>query len=259
MADIFEKILELRKRGECFAVATVISAEGSTPRGEGTKMLIRNDGSIIGTVGGSIVEARVREEAQKVIREGKGKICRFDLTGREKDGMICGGTLQVYIERIGARSMLYIFGGGHISFFLARLARMCNLGVVVIDDREEFANAERFPDADTTIAREYKEAFKEIHVDRSSFLVIVTRGHVHDQTVLEWALSTDAQYIGMIGSRKKIKAIYDNLTAKGVSKDLLDRVHAPIGLDIKAQTPEEIAVSIIAEVIQVYRSGAGER
>lgn len=255
MADVYEEIVRLRKSGERFALATVISAEGSTPRDAGTKMLIRGDGSIVGTIGGSIIEARVREKGQEVIHKGKAEVCCFDLTGHEKDGMICGGTVQVFIEPVGERSTVYIFGGGHISYFLARLGKMCNFGLVVIDDRQEFANRERFPEADTTIAADYRDAFSQITIDSTSYIVIVTRGHAHDQRVLEWALSTDAHYIGMIGSKKKIHTIYDNLTRKGISKDALERVFSPIGLDIKAQTPEEIAVSIMAEIIQVYRSG----
>ncbi len=253
MIDIYEEIIRLRAKGESSALATVISTAGSTPREQGAKMLIRQDGSIVGTVGGSILEAQVREEAKAVLYEGKGKICSFDLTGQEKNGMICGGKVQVYIEPIVPASIIYIFGGGHISFFLSRLGKMCNFGIVVIDDREEYANAERFPEADRTISVDYRASFSEIHIDTSSYVVIVTRGHAHDQTVLEWALTTKAKYIGMIGSRKKIKTVYDNLLAASISEDELKRVHAPIGLDIKAQTPEEIAVSIMAEIIQIFR------
>ena len=169
--------------------------------------------------------------------------------------MICGGKAEVYIEPIIPRATIYIFGGGHISFFLARLGKMCDFRIFVIDDREEYACTERFPDADQTIAADYGEVFKRVTIGSSSYVVIVTRGHAYDQTVLEWALTTEAKYLGMIGSKKKIRSIYENLTQKGISPDEFQRVHAPIGLDIKAQTPEEIAVSIMAEIIQVYRSG----
>lgn len=253
MNDIWDEIITLRSQGECSALATVIATSGSTPREQGAKMLIRQDGSILGTVGGSLLEGQVREEAKKVIREGKPKLLSFDLTGKKEDGMICGGKADVYIEPILPLSTLYIFGGGHISFALARLAKIIEFRVVVIDDRKEYANPERFPEADQTIADAYPNTFSQISVDQFSYIVILTRGHVHDQTVLEWAITTNAQYIGMIGSRKKIRTIYDNLITKGVKEDNLKRVHAPIGLDIKAETPEEIAVSIIAEIVQVHR------
>lgn len=222
-------------------------------------MIVKEDGSILGTVGGSLLEAKVREEAMNVIKEGKPKLLDFDLTGNDKNGMICGGVAKVYIEPIIPTPILYIFGGGHISFSLVRIGKMLGFRLVVIDDRTEYANSERFPEADKIIADDYPKAFNQISADGFSFLVIVTRAHVHDQTVLEWAITTDAKYIGMIGSRRKIKTIYDNLIAKGIKEDILKRVHAPIGLDIKAETPEEIAVSIVAEIISVYRSGKSKK
>lgn len=254
MEDIYEEIIRLKSKGECAALATLISTSGSTPREQGARMLVREDGSILGTVGGSLLEGKVREEAKNVIQEGKPKLLDFDLTGKDKDGMICGGIAKVYIEPIIPKSALYIFGGGHISFFLARMGKMVDFRVVVIDDRKEYANPERFPEADKTIADDYPNAFSQISVDKSSYIVIVTRGHAYDQTVLEWAITTDANYIGMIGSQKKNRKVFDNLVAKGVSEDDLKRVHAPIGLDINAETPEEIAVSIMAEVIKIRRS-----
>jgi xanthine dehydrogenase accessory factor len=254
MEDIYETILKLRTNGECAALATLISTSGSTPREQGAKMLIKQDGGIIGTVGGSLLEGRVREEAKNVIRDGKPKIIHFDLTGQDKDGMICGGRADVYIEPIIPKSTLYIFGGGHISFFLARIGKMMDFRVVVIDDREEYSNPERFPEVDKIIADEYANTFAHIPADNASYLVLVTRSHAFDQIVLQWAVSTNARYIGMIGSRKKIKKVYDALKGMGVSKEDLKRVHAPIGLNINAETPQEIAVSIIAEIIKIRRS-----
>lgn len=255
MEDVYEEISKLKTKGECAALATLIFTSGSTPREQGAKMLIRQDGSIFGSVGGSILEGQVREEAKNVIREGKPKLLSFDLTGKKEDGMICGGKAEVYIEPILSLPALYIFGGGHIAFSLVPIAKRAGFRVVVVDDRKDYANPERFPEADKTIADDYPNAFSQISIDKFSYIVIVTRGHVHDQTVLEWVITTDAHYIGMIGSRKKIRKVYDNLMAKGVKEDDLNRVHAPIGLDINAETPEEIAVSIIAEIINVRRAG----
>lgn len=259
MKDIYEEIIRLQSRGESAALATVVSTSGSTPRESGSKMLVRQDGSILGTVGGSLMEGQVREAAKSVMHEGKPKILDFDLTGKDAGGMICGGVAKVFIEPIVALATLYIFGGGHISFSLARIGKMVGFRVVVIDDRQEYANPERFPEADETIADDFPRVFSRIAVNSFTYVVIVTRGHAYDQTVLEWALTTNAYYIGMIGSRKKIRKLYDNLKAQGTSEEAFGRVHAPIGLDIKAETPEEIAVSIIAEIIKIRRSGENEK
>lgn len=192
----------------------------------------------------------------KVITDGKARILRYDLTGKDaaKEGMICGGNMDVFIEAIITDPVLYIFGGGHISFFISKFGKMLEFKVVVIDDRVEFANPERFPEADETIADDFEKALPRLMVNKSSYIVIVTRGHLLDEIVLEWAVMTDAKYIGMIGSRKKNAVIFSHLESRGVPRELLDTVHAPIGLDIKAETPEEIAVSIMAEIIMVKRN-----
>jgi len=254
MGDIYDEVLKLKANGERAALATLIFTSGSTPREQGAKMLIREDGSIFGTISGGILEEQVREEAKNIIREGKPKILDLDLTGKNEKGMICGGVAKVYIEPIIPIPTLYIFGGGHISFSLAKIAKILGFQVVVIDDRKEYANPERFPEADKTIADDYRNVFSQIAPNKFSYIIIVTRGHAHDQTVLGWAITTDAKYIGMIGSRRKTKTVYDNLIAQGVNEDAFKRVHAPIGLDIHAETPEEIAVSIMAEIIKVHRS-----
>jgi xanthine dehydrogenase accessory factor len=255
MADIYEEILKIKNKGECAALATVISTDGSTPREQGAKILIRQDGSIEGTVGGGLMEKMVREEAVNVIENGIPKMVHFDLTGKEKGGMICGGVAAVYIEAIVPKSAIFILGAGHIGFYLARIAKMADFRVVVGDNRPEYANRERFPEADEILAEDYDKIFTKLTVNSSAFIVIVTHGHTHDQAVLEWALTTRARYIGMIGSRKKTRQVLDNLISKGFSEEDIDkRVHSPIGLDIKAETPAEIAISIMAEIIQVCYS-----
>jgi len=258
MGDIYEEILKIKNKGECAALATLISTDGSTPREQGAKMLIRQDGGIEGTIGGGLMEKMIREEAEKVIENGIPKMVHFDLTGGKEGGMICGGVATVYIEAIVPKSAIYILGAGHIGFYLARIARMTDFRVVVCDNRPEYANRERFPEADEIMAEEYENIFKKLAVNQSAFIVIVTHGHTHDQAVLEWAVTTKAGYIGMIGSRKKTRQVFDNLISKGFSReDIENRVHSPIGLDIKAETPGEIAVSIMAEIIQVrYSEGS---
>jgi len=255
MTDIYEEIVKLKAEGGSAALATIIGIKGSTPREAGAKMLIREDGTILGTIGGGSLEARVITEALDVIREEEPRQFHYDLTGQEADGlgMICGGALDVYIEPLIPTPTVFIFGGGHISLFASKISVMAGFQSVVIDDRAEFANKERFPEARQVIAGKFQAAFPQLKVNRSGYVVIVTRGHAFDQEALEWAITTEAGYIGMIGSRKKIRAIYENLEKKGVARERLQRVFAPIGLDIGALTPAEIAVAIVAQMIRVRR------
>ncbi len=257
MSNFYEEVLKMMAQGQKGAAATIINTLGSTPREVGAKMLIREDGSFWGTVGGGRLEAKVWEEAQKIMRAEKPLILHFDLTGKEAEelGMICGGVMDIYIEPVIPPPRAYIFGGGHISLYLAKLTSMVGFQVTIIDDRLQFASKERFPEADEVIAEEYSLAFSKLKINQASYVVIVTRGHAYDQEVLEWALKTKAKYIGMIGSRKKIQTIFKNLQEKGFAPEDLQRVHAPIGLDIGALTPEEIAVAIVAEMIAVRRKG----
>jgi len=245
----------LRRRGEGAVLATVVSTRGSAPRKEGAKMLVQADGRIVGTVGGGTLEHQVCREARKLMGGKAPQLAHFELTNEDasKEGMLCGGIVDVFLEPIKAPPVLLIFGGGHISFTVARIGRMVDFRVVVIDDRPEFANAERFPDADETIADDISSAVQRLNINGSSYIVIVTREHKDDAQVLEWAAATRAAYVGMIGSRKKIQKIFSYLKTKGITQEQLDRVHSPIGLPIGAETPEEIAVSIMAEIIQVRR------
>ena len=256
MTDIYQEIVRLKAEGEEAALVTIVSATGSTPREEGAKMLVKPDGSILGTIGGGSLEAQVIAEAVKVIRQGKPKRLHMSLTAKEAEeaGMICGGDLEVFIEPVLTPPTLYIFGGGHISQPLTKMGKLCGFNITVVDDRAEFASVERFPEAEVIFAGEFTKSFARVKIDKSSYIVIVTHGHQHDELVLEWAVGTAAKYIGMIGSRTKNETIFSHLLAKGISRQQLDRVHAPIGLEIEAQTPEEIAVSILAEVIKVRRS-----
>jgi xanthine dehydrogenase accessory factor len=256
MTDIYQEIVRIRAEGEEAALVTIVSATGSTPREEGAKMLVKADGSSLGTIGGGSLEAQIIKEAIKVIGQGKPKRLLISLTAKEveAEGMLCGGELEVFIEPILTPPTLYLFGGGHISLPLAKIGKLLSFKIAVIDDRAEFANADRFPEADITLVDDFTKSLPKLKIDKSSYIVIVTRNHRYDDIVLEWAVGTKAKYIGMIGSKAKTKAIFSHLVAKGIAKEQLDRVHAPIGLEINAQTPEEIAVSILAEIIMVRRS-----
>jgi xanthine dehydrogenase accessory factor len=262
MEEIYEEILKIKSEGGGAAIATIISVKGSTPREEASKMIIRSDGSILGSIGGGSLEGQVISEAIKILKEGgKPRVLKFDLTGKEatKEKMICGGKMEVFVEPILSAPNLYIFGGGHISLTLVKIAKMVGFRIIVIDDRESFANKERFPQADEVYAQDFKAILSKLNPKKPYYIVIVTRGHIHDGIVLEWAINKEPYYIGMIGSRSKNKIIFDHLGTKGISKDRLSEVHAPIGIDIKAQTPEEIAVSIVAELIKVKREIEGSK
>lgn len=256
--DIFEEIVRLRREGKRAVLATIVHTNGSIPSYESSRMLVREDGSIAGTIGGGCVEADVWAAAKEVMRGEAPRKMTFNLNNEANydNGLICGGTLEVFVEPILPQPMLYIFGGGHVSMALAQSAHTVGFAIGVIDDRESFANAKRFPMAQE-IYTAYEEAFEKMRPNASSYLVIVTRGHRDDLRCLQWAIETDARYIGMIGSQRKVLSVYKALEKEGISLQKLERVHAPVGLDIGALTPEEIAVSITAELIAVRRKGAG--
>lgn len=253
--NIYEEIVRLQREGRRGAVATIVNSRGSIPSFQSAKMLIRDDGSIAGTIGGGCVEAEVWQAAREVMQQEKPRTLTFDLNQNPSDdtGLVCGGTLAIFIEPVLPSSLLYIFGAGHVAVELYKAARNAGFDCVVTDDRDAYANAERFPGAVQVVARDFEEACADLAPAESSYIVIVTRGHRDDMRVLRWAVQTPARYIGMVGSRRKAIAIFRELTREGLGPDRFDRVHSPIGLDIGAITPEEIAVSIVAELIAVRR------
>ena len=345
MESLTWQILDCLRKCTPFALATIISHKGSTPRTSGSKMMVLANGCIHGTIGGGLVEARVMETCLEMIQEPRCRIMEFTLNQDLKDGMdmVCGGDLTVWIETFGpnpdpgliqvfttmaarekagekavliskikglstssfttdkcivlpdgtikgphilpkalfddvcdnrfsstipvmyrqgaeefiiepgiACATIYIFGAGHVGFHLAKMAHLTDFRTIVIDDRAEFASRDRFKNAHAVfVAETFATAFDSLSIDKNAYIVILTRGHLHDQTVLEAALKTDAAYIGMIGSKRKRDQIYANLIKKGVSKEALDLVYSPIGLEINSETPAEIAVSIIGQIIQV--------
>ena len=253
--DIYEEIPRLRREGRKAALATIINVRGSIPSFETAKMLVRDDGSIVGTIGGGCVEAEVWEAARLVIQNEKPQTLTFNLNNNPKydTGLVCGGTLEVFVEPVLPVSTLYIFGAGHVAWNLYKVARIAGFDVVVIDDRETYANRERFPEARDVYADEYEHVMAQLTPSEASYMVIVTRGHRDDMRVLRWAVETPARYIGMIGSQRKVIAIYKELEKEGISPEKLARVYAPVGIEIGAITPEEIAVSIVAELIAIRR------
>src|ERR1700682_1092809 len=253
--DLYQEIVRLRKDGRRGAVATIVNVRGSIPSFKTAKMLVRDDGSIVGTIGGGCVEAEVWQAAREVMESEKPCTLTFNLNQDPKydTGLVCGGTLDIFVEPVLPPALLYIFGAGHVSVNLYKVARSAGFDVTVVDDRETYANRERFPEAKEIIAEDFDRAMARLNPGEAAYLVIVTRGHRDDMRVLRWAVQTPARYIGMIGSSRKTITIFKELTKEGLSPELFKRVHAPVGLDIGAITPEEIAVAITAELIAARR------
>ncbi|MGQ9645611.1 MAG: XdhC family aldehyde oxidoreductase maturation factor [Thermodesulfobacteriota bacterium] len=253
--EIYREVAKIRQKGGAAILATLISLDGAFPRDRPSKALFKMPGEKLGSLfDGKELEERVLAEGQEALKEKKPKVIVLKSEESERGHGKTAESwsqVEVLLEPILSEPTVYIFGGGHISQQLSPLAKRVHFKVVVIDDREMFANRERFPEADEVVVSEFKECFDRFPIDDSSYIVIVTRGHLCDGFVLEQAVRTNARYIGMIGSKKKIQTLYHDLMAKGVPKEVLDRVHAPIGIDIHSETPEEIAVSIVAELIKV--------
>jgi xanthine dehydrogenase accessory factor len=256
--DVYEELAAVRRSGRKAALATIVNVEGSIPSFRSAKMLVREDGSIVGTIGGGCTEAEVWQTAKDVISSETPQMLDFNL-GQEAaydEGLICGGTLKVYVEPILPMPRAIIFGGGHISKSLSKVASQAGFRTVVVDNREAYANAERFPEADETLAAEYEDAFTRLEVNPACYLIIVTRGHRDDMRVLRWAVEQDVRYIGMIGSRRKTIEVVKSLLADGLRLESLSRIHAPMGIEIGADLPEEIAVSVVAEMVYQRRHPA---
>jgi xanthine dehydrogenase accessory factor len=253
--DVYEELVRLRRLGQKCAVATIVQVRGSIPSYESAKLLVREDGSMAGTIGGGCVEAEVWNAAREVIETEKPKHLTFNL-GQDAaydNGLICGGQLDVFVEPVTPQPQAFIFGAGHISKSLSKVLSLAGFGTNVIDDRESFANRERFPEANEVFAGEYEEVFPKLPVHEGSYLVIVTRGHRDDMRVLKWAVGTNARYIAMIGSKRKVLNVVRELEKEGIPASGFERLFAPMGLEIGAISPEEIAVSVAAEMIAVRR------
>ena len=257
--EVFAALGEALSRGEEAALVTIVSSNGSTPQRVGAKMLVFGDGRIVGTVGGGCYEHDAIGVAKQVLASRKARTVKYDLNDdfAEETGLVCGGQMEVFIEPIEASPSVYIFGAGHVGFYLGRLIHEAGFGVHVIDDRAAFANAERFPTAASIVVDDIPQWLARTTIPPTSYVVIVTRGHRNDLDVLREIAPRELRYIGLIGSRAKVARLYDAVVAEGrIGPEQLERIHAPIGLDIGAVTPQEIAVSIAAELIAVRRGKA---
>ena len=256
--DVYEELVRLRRLGQKCALATIVEVRGSIPSYESAKLLVREDGSMAGTIGGGCVEAEVWNAAREVIETEKPKHLTFNL-GQDAaydNGLICGGQLDVFVECVVPQPQAFIFGAGHISKSLSKVLTLAGFGTNIVDDREAFANRERFPEAVEVFAGEYEEVFPRLPVHEGSYLVIVTRGHRDDMRVLKWAAGANARYIAMIGSKRKVLNVIRELEKEGIPASQFERIFAPMGLEIGAISPEEIAVSVAAEMIAVRRNAA---
>jgi xanthine dehydrogenase accessory factor len=256
---IYERLADLEREGESVAIATVIRAQGSVPRHEGSKMLIFPEGRIEGTIGGGELETRVIEEAIQVLKDGKPRMLKYAFRDPEKgDVGVCGGEMEVFVEALRPNSTLVVVGGGHVGTAVAHLASWLGFRVVVSDDRPDFATPQAVPDADEYIHCELGQLPEKMKINEETYLVLTTRGMNIDVDGLPELLDTSAAYIGVIGSRRRWETTAKELNERGVAEEKIARVTSPIGLEINAETPMEIAVSILAQIVMMRRGGTGE-
>lgn len=244
MREIIAALHDAVQHNEPVALATVVEVKSGSPAQVGFKLLIRPDGTVVGNVGGGELELRIRDEATAALRDGRPRLAHYTLReeGPDAVGMVCGGEVTVYVEPYQPVPTLLVVGGGHIGRPLAEMARLAGLNVEIVDVRAERATIPQFDPAAIT---------------PWTYVVIMTETHAADEQVLRQVLDTPAAYVGMIGSRRKIRTVFDNLQSQGISAEQLSRVRAPIGLDLGGRQPAEIAVAILAEVLQVRCGGTG--
>jgi len=252
--EFFTEVLKITREGTPAALATVVEATGSTPRKAGAKMLVRGDRSIAGTVGGGGLEAKTIEAALESIACGHPRTISFTLT--EEHGYVCGGRASIFIEPLNSAPRLVVFGAGHVGRAIVPLAARCGFNVTVIDDRPDYAVAEQFPGASAVVCAQPPEDLSAMRVDERSFIVVVTKGHESDFTAVRCSLGTATPFIGLVGSRRKREALFEILRGEGVAEHDLERIVTPVGLNIEAETPDEIAVSIVAQLIERKRCQA---
>ncbi len=250
--SFYESFISAIKSEKPFCLATVVETKGSTPRKTGAKMIVFQDGKSLGTIGGGLVEKQVINKAKSIIENQISEICSFsfDNNADEKEKMICGGKMSVFIEPFGSNKNLYIFGAGHCGFALAKIASNAGFAIHIFDDREDQASKERFPMATTITVEDYEKSSNEFCPQNNSFVAIMTQGHSADAEVLKNVLNKKCFYVGLMASKRKKQQIFEKLIQDGMEKRQIDKVCSPIGININAETPEEIAISITAQLIE---------
>ena len=258
--EVFAALAEALEKGEPVALVTITGSTGSTPQRVGAKMLVYQDGRTVGTIGGGCYENEAFWKAREAITSRKPLNMSFELNDdfAQETGLVCGGQMDVFIEPVEASPELFVFGAGHVGHFVGKMAHEVGFRVHVIDDREKFANTERFGPGIDVIVDDIPTWLEKHSLPAIAYAVVVTRGHRHDLETMRGLLRTPLRYLGLIGSKAKVKRIFDMLREEGVTPDTLRPVHAPIGLDIGAITPQEIAVSIVAELIAVKHGKTSE-
>lgn len=257
---VYQALVEAQTGGKQVVLVTIIETQGSIPRHAGSKMLVYADGSIVGTVGGGAMESRAIEAAKAALASGESRIESYSLSSLENgDPGICGGTAKMFFEPLGVAPLLLIIGVGHTGKALAELGKWAGFRVAISDDRPEFCNAEYLPGMDAYVVCKPGDIADHITIDKQAYIAALTRGLPIDIDLIPRLLQTPAPYIGVIGSRRRwaltVNALQDE---RGLSPDELARIHAPIGLEIEAETPVEIAISILAEIIMIRRGGTGK-
>jgi xanthine dehydrogenase accessory factor len=260
MEDVLAALTEALARGEAVALVTIVAAHGSTPQRVGARMLVHADGRTVGTIGGGCYEHDAFWKAREALVSRKARLVHYELSDdlAEESGLICGGRMDVFVEPIEPAPHLYILGAGHVGYQLGQLAPTVGFTLHVVDDRQKFANRERFPEAAEVIVDSLDTWVAGAEIPSTAYVVVLTRGHRQDFDVLRGLADREFRYVGLIGSRAKVARLTDALLEAGVSPEWLKRLHAPVGFDIGAVSPEEIAVSILAELIAVRRGRIGE-
>lgn len=259
MDPIYQALAEIEKTAESAALCTVVKSEGSTPRHVGSKMLVFPDGRFVGTVGGGDLEHRVMDEAWMAIADGTARLLHYNMADPSRgDPGVCGGQVEVFVEPILPPPTVVVIGAGHVGKAVAHLAKWLGFRVAVSDDRPEFCNKETTPDADAFYPCLMQDLPKHLNIDRRTYLVLTTRGSPVDVQGLPALLESKAAYIGVIGSKRRWATTVKDLKARSISDESLARVHSPMGLELRAETPEEIAVSILAEILMIRDMGTGQ-
>jgi len=260
MNSIYKALSELETAHQSAALCTVVKTSGSTPRHSTSKLLVYPDGHILGTVGGGELENRVRKEALASLQDGQPRLLSYKMTDPSRgDAGVCGGQVEVFVEPILPAPIVVVLGGGHVGKAVAHLANWLGFRIAVSDDRPEFCTPELNPDADEFYPIPMAELPLHLNITKQTALILTTRGNNLDIAGLPALLESQAGYIGVIGSRKRWSETVKSLNEAGISDEQLKRVHSPIGLGIGAETPEEIAVSIMAEVLMLRGGGSGKQ
>ncbi len=256
--NIYNDIIKVQEQNKDFAVLTIIKSEGSVARHENSKMIVSADSGIIGTIGGGIIEKKSIDEAIKQIKIGQSKVIELQKDSKTLADLVCGGAVEVFIEVHKSRSRLILCGAGHVSKAISYIAATMGFEIIVIDPRPEWANSQRFPDAKSIVtSADIEKSIKDQYSNKNTFYIIATWNHKHDREALKNIIYKEHKYIGMLASRKKAGEIINTLKEEGVEQSLLDKVYSPVGLDLKAETPEEIAISVMAEILMMKNNATG--